>query len=394
MKKSPLRYFLLSAQAGMACGTRDDSGIAQLRLNNLLTNGAVDFSGHIRIPTVLVPDEMLLRQGDVLFNNTNSVELVGKTVYFDGYKEKITFSNHVTRLRVKEDELVPEYLAMWLQHQWRCRVFEGICDRWIGQAAVQRSKLEALEVPIPPPEKQRQIAAHLKAQLAEVEKARQATDVQLLDTRLLRSRILNDIFSELDSVPTKKLGEYAKTTSGSTPSRGNKQYWEAAEIPWIKTGEVAFAPITTTEEAISKSALADCSLTLLPPKTILVAMYGQGKTRGQSAILEIPATTNQACFAILPNETWQPDFLYLWLRASYQDLRDLSEDRGGNQANLKGELLNALEIPAPDLGKQMKIVARANAVLAEIDVLENATKTALEDIISLPNRILAQAFDL
>jgi len=109
-------------------------------------------------------------------------------------------------------------------------------------------------------------------------------------------------------VPRKVLGDHTPTTSGSTPSRSDKRYWEPAEVPWVKTGEVAFAPITRTEEAISKVALAECSLTLLPPKTVLVAMYGQGKTRGQSAILEMAATTNQACFAILPNDTWEPEF--------------------------------------------------------------------------------------
>lgn len=336
---------------------------------------------------------MLLCQGDVLFNNTNSVELVGKTVYFDGHKEKVTFSNHVTRLRVKADELSPEYLALWLQHQWRSKVFEGICDRWIGQAAVQKGKLEALEVPTPLLDEQRQIAVRLKAQLAEVETARHAAQTRLNESRLLRSRLLKAFFAELDAAPRKKLGDYAETTSGSTPSRGNKQYWQPAEIAWVKTGEVAFAPITATEEAISKMALAECSLSLLPPKTILIAMYGQGKTRGQSAILEIPATTNQACFAILPNATWEPDFLYLWLKSSYQDLRDLSEDRGGNQANLNGALLKALEVPAPSKAEQQHIVARIQAAMTEIDALENSSKAALEDINRLPSRVLAQAFD-
>lgn len=241
-------------------------------------------------------------------------------------------------------------------------------------------------------EKQRQIAARLKAQLAEVEVARQAAQCALSDTRLLRVRMLKAFFAELDAAPKKRLGDYAETTSGSTPSRGNKQYWQPGEIAWVKTGEVAFAPITATEEAISKLALAECSLTLLPPKTILIAMYGQGKTRGQSAVLEIPATTNQACFAILPNETWEPDFLHLWLKASYQDLRDLSENRGGNQANLNGALLNALEVPAPSKTEQQHMVARIQAAMTEIDALENSSKATLEDINRLPNRVLAQAF--
>lgn len=260
---------------------------------------------------------------------------------------------------------------------------------------VSKSALEAFDISYPKSiEEQRQIAARLKAQLAEVEAARQAAQAQLSETRLLRARMLKAFFAELDDAPKKKLGEHAETTSGSTPSRGNKQYWQPAEINWVKTGEVAFAPITATEEAISKLALAECSLSLLPPKTILIAMYGQGKTRGQSAILEIHATTNQACFAILPNDTWEPDFLYLWLKASYQDLRDLSEDRGGNQANLNGALLKALDVPAPSKAEQQHIVARIQAAMTEIDALENSSKAALEDINCLPNRVLAQAFDL
>ncbi len=258
---------------------------------------------------------------------------------------------------------------------------------------VSKSALEAFEISFPKSiNEQRQIAAHLKAQLAEVEKARQATLSQLQDSRLLRSRMLKEFFAELDSSPKKKLGDCAKTTSGSTPSRGNQRYWQPAEIAWVKTGEVAFAPITATEEAISKAALAECSLTLLPAKTVLIAMIGQGKTRGQSAILEIPATTNQNCFAVLPNDTWEPDFLYLWMKSSYQDLRDLSADRGGSQAALNGALLNALDVPAPSKSEQEKIVTRINVALTEIDAIEESNKAALEEINRLPSCILAQAF--
>lgn len=263
----------------------------------------------------------------------------------------------------------------------------------MGAALLNKDKILNLEIPVLEFDEQRQIAARLKAQLAEVETARQAAQVQLNDSRLLRSRMLKAFFAELDAAPTKKLGDYAATTSGSTPSRGNKRYWQPAEIAWVKTGEVAFAPITATDEAISKAALSECSLSLLPPKSILIAMYGQGKTRGQSAILDIPATTNQACFAILPNDTWEPDFLYLWLKTSYQDLRDLSDNRGGNQANLNGALLKGLEVPAPGKTEQRHIVARILVAMAQIDAMEYASKAALADINQLPTRVLAQAFD-
>ncbi|MGA8670673.1 MAG: restriction endonuclease subunit S, partial [Terracidiphilus sp.] len=304
-----------------------------------------------------------------------------------------TFSNHVTRIRVKEAVLVPEYLAFWLIRQWQEKVFEGICDRWIGQAAVQRSKLEMLQVPLRPLKEQSQIAARMKAQLAEAERARGAAVSQLQDARILRTRVLAGIFKQLEFVETKTLGDFAGTTSGSTPSRGIKQYWEPAEIPWVKTGEVNFSTITTTEEAISKTALAECSLTLLPPQSVLVAMIGQGKTRGQSAFLAVEATTNQNCFAVLPNDTWEPEFLYYWFVSSYQYLRNFSADRGGNQSALNGALLRALKVPAPDKPQQSHVIQQVKAALCEVAALEESSKTMLADIEQLPNRILAQAFE-
>lgn len=303
-------------------------------------------------------------------------------------------SDKTLRLVVDEDRASKEYLLFALRApKARLHIEHYATGTSDSMRNIAQGVITSVPIDLPSISEQRQIAARLKAQLAEVETARQAAQVKLSDTRLLRARMLKAFFAELDAAPRKTLGDHAPTTSGSTPSRGNKHYWQPAEIAWVKTGEVAFAPITATEEAISSKALAECSLSLLPPETILIAMYGQGKTRGQSAILEVPATTNQACFAILPNDTWDPDFLHLWLKASYQDLRDLSEDRGGNQANLNGALLKALEVPAPSKTEQLHLLVRIQAAMTEIDAIERASKASLEDIDRLPSRVLAQAFD-
>ena len=320
---------------------------------------------------------------------------VGRVAGFWGSEAHIEFicGNFISRLVPKHaiaDSLYLMYVLLYWHMSGQTEKFQT-ATTGIRNLQMKQYLDNELCVPVNV-EHQRKIAAHLRSQLAEVETARKVTQLQLSDTRLLRARMLKAFFAELDATPKKKLGEFAHTTSGSTPARGEKRYWMPAEIAWVKTGEVAFAPISATEEAISKLALAECSLSVLPPKTILVAMYGQGKTRGQSAILEIPATTNQACFAILPNDTWEPDFLYLWLKSSYQDLRDLSDDRGGNQANLNGAILNALDAPAPSKTEQQHMVARIQAAMTEIDAMEQSSKAALEDIKRLPNRVLAQAF--
>lgn len=327
--------------------------------------------------------------GDVLLNITGAS--IGRVCVVPDDICPANVNQHVCIIRC-DKSLSSSYVATLLASP----VFQALI--WDSQAggtrqALTKQMIENFEIPRRDIDEQRQIAARLKAQLAEVETARQAAQTQLQDSRLLRSNLLKQFFAPLDAGPKKKLGDCAPTTSGSTPSRGEKRYWQPADIAWVKTGEVAFAPITATEEAISNAALAECSLSLLPPKTVLIAMYGQGKTRGQSAILEIPATTNQACFAVLPNATWEPDFLFLWLQASYQDLRDLSDDRGGNQANLNGALLNALTVPAPSKAEQQALVLRIQAAMAEVDAIEASAKAALADIERLPSHVLAQAFN-
>lgn len=347
--------------------------------------------------------------GKILNYDQNSAEGKSTTFAFDErhvlygklrpYLNKVATPEREGRCSTEIIPLLPhgvdrDFLALLLRTN---RVVSAAMTAKTG-SRMPRANMDALFslcVTVPnTQEKQQQIAARLKAQLAEVEKARYAVETQLTETRLLRVRMLKAFFAEINAASKKRLGDYAPTTSGSTPSRGNKHFWQPADIAWVKTGEVAFAPITTTEEAISKTALAECSLKLLPPKSILIAMIGQGKTRGQSAILEIPATTNQNCFAIMPNATWDSDFLYLWMKSSYQDLRDLSADRGGSQSALNGALLNALEVPAPNKLEQKKLVARIQAAMTEIESIENRSKSMLNDITLLPQRILVQAFDI
>ena len=296
------------------------------------------------------------------------------------------------RVRPHKGKADSEFLSLWIRHQAITGAFEQQNAK-TTIAHLPQVRLEQLLIPDLHFAEQRRIAAYLMAQLAEANAARQAAKAQAHDIALLRVRLLKEMIASLAGVPCKVLGDHAPTTSGTTPPRGTKRYWEAAEIPWVKTGEVAFASITRTEEAVSRAALAECSLTLLPPRTVLVAMYGQGKTRGQSAILDVAATTNQACLAILPNDTWEPEFLYYWLVASYQDLRDLSEDRGGNQANLNGALLKALQVPAPGHMQQLEVVRRIKAALHEMDALAAANLAQRADLERLPQRLLAQAFD-
>lgn len=221
----PLSEVVEKVNTGFATGKRDPHGVVQLRMNNVSTLGQFDWSVLTRVPESEVGKGSYLQTGDVLFNNTNSTELVGKSALFVEHTEPVVYSNHFTRLRAKEGKLLPEYLALWLQKQWQNRVFADICNQWIGQSAVQPSKLISLRIPLPPIEKQRQIAIELQTQLIALEEARASAEAQLATLKLLPAALLRTAFDN----PLKIIYNVTPPPRNSAIfipfSMGNNSYW-------------------------------------------------------------------------------------------------------------------------------------------------------------------------
>lgn len=162
VKHVPLSKLICEVQSGFASGERSASGVIQLRMNNVKTDGTLDWSDFIRVPTTPAQEKKYaLRTGDIVFNVTNSPELVGKTSVFEPLREPVVFSNHFYRLRVHEHAVDPQYLAWWLNIQWQQRVFERLATNWVNQASVRKEDLLSLEIPLPPLFEQQRIAAIL-----------------------------------------------------------------------------------------------------------------------------------------------------------------------------------------------------------------------------------------
>lgn len=156
-------------KTGFACSAREEEGLPDLRPNSICTDGKLELT---LVKRVLFEAGDLskydLKPGDALFNNTNSQELVGKTAIFD-LEGTYSFSNHLTRIRVRPDLLIPEWLSFWVQQLWHTHYFNRICDRWIGQAGTNTKRLSDVEVPLPPLDEQCCIIEHLDAVQAKVE---------------------------------------------------------------------------------------------------------------------------------------------------------------------------------------------------------------------------------
>ncbi len=154
--------------------------------------------------------------------------------------------------------------------------------------------------------------------------------------------------------------DLCKVKTGGTPSRQSKEYWDNGTIPWVKTTEVKTCIINDTEEKITQIGSNNSNTEIFPKESIIIAMYGQGKTRGLTAKLGIPATTNQACAVLLPSDKYLTDYLWSYLILSYDRLRNLG--RGGNQPNLNLDIVKNFEVFVPDIKLQRKFCDKVNDI--------------------------------
>jgi len=160
----------------------------------------------------------------------------------------------------------------------------------------------------------------------------------------------------------KPLGELACVTAGGTPSRTNAKYWNG-DIPWVTTSEVDFYTIYYAAQFITQEGLNNSAANLLPPGTLLMALYGQGKTRGKVGILGIEAATNQACAAISLKHGVSREFIFHFLASQYDVIRNLSNT--GNQENLNSSLVRSISVLLPTEAERRAIAA----ALSDVDAL-------------------------
>jgi type I restriction enzyme S subunit len=157
---------------------------------------------------------------------------------------------------------------------------------------------------------------------------------------------------------TWQIGFFARVGNGSTPSRSNSEYWSGGRYPWLNSSSVNQNPIVATNQFVTDIALKECHLPQVQPGSVLVAITGQGKTRGTAAILDIEATINQHIAYITPQrDVVSTDFLYLALVGAYRELRRISDDSGSTKGALTCGDLSHFKIAVPPSGEQDQIVA-------------------------------------
>ncbi|MCC4224424.1 restriction endonuclease subunit S [Vibrio campbellii] len=188
-----------------------------------------------------------------------------------------------------------------------------------------------------------------------------------------------------------RIGTFGVVGTGATPSRSNPKYWDSPDHNWVSSGETASLFVGQTKEKVSELAIKETNVSVYPVGTLIVAMYGQGKTRGQITELSEPAGTNQACAAIslIEPNTAHKDFVKLYFRKSYEELR--SNAAGGAQPNLNvGKVQNTV-IAVPPLEEQHRINVMVHSLFELCESLKCNLTKAQSTQLHLTNAIVEQA---
>ncbi|NVO07339.1 MAG: restriction endonuclease subunit S [Rhodoferax sp.] len=377
---------------------------------------------------------------------------MGKSALFD-LPEDYAFSNHLTRLRMRRDIADPAFVQKQLWFKWAHGEIEPLCKHWVNQSTLPKEELLDLDIALPSVKEQRRIsktldhiAAHLDDTRARLDTipailkrfrmsvlaaacsgkltedwrqenpvvtesqewirrlvdnrkkrfSRQQAKALAEEKRALRQLVIPDPLDQSDDIPSSwsvcPLATLFSVETGGTPSRKNESYWQGGTIPWVKTGEVQNCDIFDAGERITQMALAESNAKVFPAETLLIAMYGEGKTRGQVGRLKIPAATNQACAALVNEDMDESarSYAYYFCLGQYQKLRD--DSVGGNQPNLNLDKVKNWVVAVPPPEEQEEIIRRVGAMLKQADAIEARYRKAKTFTDKLMPSVLAKAF--
>ena len=284
--------------------------------------------------------------------------------------------------------VIPAYVNFALQLP-RLRQATAAKIKGVGRPRLGMQRIRELPIPLAPRAEQERIVAAIGEHFSRLDAAEASIADAEAKCAALPSIAMSRFFSP--KWPKCRLDTVAQVGSGATPKRSDTEYWSHGTIPWVTSGAVNQTSIWSADEFISERALAETSVKLWPTGTVLMAMYGEGKTRGKAAVLEFESTCNQACAAInYDRSILDGRFLRTFLNVQYEANRRLSS--GGVQPNLNLGLVKAMEVPVPSLQTQASVAMQAEEIVSASVELLAACMTARRRVSALRRSVLVEAF--
>ncbi|WP_288556925.1 restriction endonuclease subunit S [uncultured Lactobacillus sp.] len=281
---------------------------------------------------------------------------------------------------IPKENILPEYLYYAVRNMHLEKYYSGATIPHIYFKDYQKEKINLVSL-----KQQREIVTLFNSIENVINKKK--NELSKLDT-LIKARFV-EMFGDIKNNQKynyKQISSFTNVASGGTPKRDVKEYWDNGTIPWIKTTELKNKKVNSTEEYITKSGLQNSSAKLVPAHTILIAMYGQGKTRGMTAYLEKEAATNQACACILPSSNINSEYLWQYLIMSYNELRNMA--KGGNQPNLNSCIIKNFPVLYPPVSLQNKFAS----FVQQVDKSKVVIQKSLDETQTLFDSLMQKHF--
>ena len=304
-----------------------------------------------------------------------------------GAPPSAVFASYLIRFRTLPG-VEPSYVS-WIEES---QLLEASAESASGIALqnINAKKLAALALPVAPTNEQRRIVAAIEEQFSRLDAGEVSLHAANRKLAALRDSTLQHSLG--GEWRLSRVGEIASVGSGATPKRGRSEYWDDGTVPWVTSGQLTTPFVREPAAYITEQALKETQVKLWPKHTLLVAMYGEGRTRGNCSELMFESTTNQACAAVVitDDNAIERAYLKLFFAASYDANRRLAS--GGVQPNLSLGLIKSLRVPLPPLDEQRRIVAEVERQLSILDATKAAIESALERSKALRRAILERAF--
>jgi len=192
-----------------------------------------------------------------------------------------------------------------------------------------------------------------------------------------------------------KIGEVCNLMTGGTPSRSKSEFFTNGTIKWLVSGDINMREIFDCSGRITSAAMQSSNTKILPLNSVMIALNGQGKTRGTVAMLRTEATCNQSLVSIFPKDLkiLIPEFIFYNLNMRYLEIRRLTGDDGNDRRGLNMSIIRDIEIPLPPVEIQNNIVNKIIKISSEIEKLKNQISIEKDRISSLRHSILSNAFN-
>ncbi len=434
-------------QPGFACGVhnQEGEGVPHLRPMNVSQGGRISLTDLKFVPKAIVDrEERWIRGGDVVFNNTNSPELVGKTAYYNCSQPR-AFSNHMTRVRCRADLLDPQYCAMFLHQRWREGYFESVCNNHVSQASVSRVVLLETPILLPPLPEQKRIVAKVEDLLARVNAARERLARVPAILKRFRQSVLAAACSgrltadwrqdhpaacSADSLLRDLLGarralcarpndghpepaipcpsEYEDLPDGwalasmdqlaglvTSGSRGWAKYYSDSGPRFIRAQDINTDELRLDTVAHVKPPKgAEGARTRVRQGDLLITITGANVTKSAAVRLEIgEAYVSQHVALVRPVTVDILDFLHLWtISPVHGRARLLADAYGAGKPGLNLDNIRQMPVAMPSLEEQEEISKRVRALLGLADTIERRLKFGAAREEMLTQAILTKAF--